>query len=182
MATNGYCYLISPTTMKKRGLVTDPTLEYLCKVAIETAQKIGLRGVIGDCLIEKIQYLVSTQDDVTGDYLINLSEYAHYKNILQNQITDYLVYETMSEIIIPMRDKMRNAGVVNTTDTNYQQPDFNEITYTKRYWEDKSSYFATRLREYIEENISFYPEYNGCDSCGNKNGKLDSTYHCGIVL
>ena len=175
-------FLISEKTLKQRSLITDPTLSYVIKPAIECAQKIGLRGIIGDCLIEKLQMLVSTKTQDETHFLINLPEYVHYRELLNNYITDYLVYRTMSEAVIPMRDKMRNAGIVNNTDNNYQQPYFNEITYTKRYWNDNAEYFGTMLRQFIETHLDWYPEYNACDSCNNKNGKLDDTYHCGIVL
>lgn len=175
-------FLISEKTIKKRSLITEPTLDVYIKSAIEIAQKEGLRSIIGDCLIKKLQYLVSTKNEQETGLLINEPEYVHYKDLLNNQITDYLVYETMSQAIVPMRDKMRNAGVVNNIDNNYQQPGFDEITYTKRYWENHAEYFGTVLREYVVENIEWYQEYNGCDECGNKNGKLDDTYHCGIVL
>lgn len=178
----GYVYLISETTIKKRSLITDPTLSVYIRPSIELAQKIGLRGIIGDCLIEKLQYLVSTKDEETGVLLINLEENINYRNLLVNYVTDYLVYATMSEAVIPMRDKMRNAGIVNTTDNNYQQPAFSETQYVKRFWNDKCEYFGTRLREYVVKNISLFPEYNACDGCGDKNGKLPNTYHCGIVI
>lgn len=180
--TTGYVYLISSTTMKKRGLITEPTLEYICKTSIEMAQKIGLREIIGDCLIEKLQYLVSTKDEQAGTLLINLPQNIHYRTLLNNYITDYLVYRTMAEAVIPLREKMRNAGVVNTSDSNYQQPDFNEINYTKRYWMDASEYFGTMLRQFIEKNIVNYPEYDACDTCSDKNGKQKNIYNCGIVL
>lgn len=175
-------FLISEKTIKKRSLITEPTLDVYIKPSIEIAQKEGLRSILGDCLINKLQYLVSTKNEQETGLLINESEYVHYKDLLNNQITDYLVYETMSQAIVPMRDKMRNAGIVNNIDNNYQQPAWEEITYTKRYWENHAEYFGTVLREYVVENIEWYPEYNGCDECGNKNGKLDNTYHCGIVL
>lgn len=175
-------FLISETTLKKKSLITDPTLSVYIKPSIELAQKVGLRGIIGDCLLEKLQMLVSTKNEDETGLLINEPEYVHYKDLLNNQITDYLVYQTMSEAVIPYRDKMRNAGVVNTSDTNYNQPDFSEITYVKRFWSDKAEYFGTRLREYINKNLEWFPEFNGCDECGDKNGKLEDTYHCGIVL
>ena len=175
-------YLISENTLKKRSLISDPTLSVYVKPAVECAQKIGLRGIIGDCLLNKFQMLVYTRDAESGELLINLPENIHYKDLLQNQITDYLCYATMSEIVIPARDKFRNAGIVNGIDNNYQQPGFDEITYVKRYFDDKAQYFGTILREYIVKNINFFPEYNACDECGDKNGKLESTYHCGIVL
>lgn len=175
-------YLISENVLKKRSLITDPVLEYTIKPAIECSQKIGLRGIIGDCLLEKLQILVSTKNEEQTGLLINEPENIHYKELLNNQITDYLCYASMSYIVINSRDKFRNAGVVNTVDNNYQQPAFDEITYVKRYFDDLAQYYGTRLREYIENNLEFYPEYNGCDSCDNKNGKLENTYHCGIVL
>ena len=175
-------FLISESTLKKRSLITDPTLSVYIKSSIEVAQKIGLREIIGDCLIEKLQMLVTTKNEAETGLLINEPEYVHYKDLLNNYITDYLVYKTMSEAVIPMRDKMRNAGVVNTTDNNYQQPGFDEITYTKRYWSDNAEYFGSMLRQYVEKHLDWFKEYNACDSCGDKNGKQDKIYNCGIVL
>jgi hypothetical protein len=175
-------YLISESVLKKRSLITDPTLSVYIKPAIECAQKIGLRGIIGDCLLEKLQYLVVTKNEEGTGILINEDEYAHYKDLLNNYITDYLCYATMSEAVIPYRDKMRNAGIVNTVDTNYQQPAFSEVQYVKRFWNDKCEYFGTRLREYIVKNISWFPEYKCNCECGDNGGKLDKTYHCGIVI
>lgn len=175
-------YLISESVLKKRSLITEPTLSVYIKPAIECAQKIGLRGIIGDCLLEKLQYLVVTKNEEGTGMLINEEENINYKTLLQNQITDYLCYSCMSYIVINARDKIRNAGIVNNIDNNYQQPAFDEVTYTKRYFDDLAQYYGTRLREYIVKNISLFPEYNACDSCGDKNGKLENTYHCGIVL
>lgn len=175
-------YLISESVLKKRSLITDPTLSVYIKPAIECAQKIGLRGIIGDCLLEKLQYLVVTKNEEGTGMLINEEEYIHYKDLLNNYVTDYLCYATMSEAVIPYRDKMRNAGVVNTTDNNYQQPAFSEVQYVKRYWNDTSQYYGTRLREYIVNNKEWYPEYECNCECGNNGGKLDKTYHSGIVI
>lgn len=175
-------YLISEKTLKQRSLITDPVLSVYVKPAIECAQKIGLVGVIGNCLLEKLQYLVSTKNEQETGLLINEPEYVNYKNLLNEQITDYLCYATMSYVVVNGRDKIRNAGIVNNIDNNYQQPGFDEITYVKRYFDDLAQFYATRLRETILENNDLYPEYSACDSCGNKNGKLDNTYHCGIVL
>ncbi len=175
-------FLISESTLKKRSLISDPTLSYLIKPAIECAQKIGLRGIIGDCLLEKLQYLVVTKNEQGTGMLINEEEYADYKTLLQNQITDYLCYRCMSYIVVNARDKFRNAGVVNNIDNNYQQPAHDEVTYTKRYFDDLAQYYGTCLRKYIEQNVNLFPEYKCECECGNSNGKLPNTYHCGIVL
>lgn len=175
-------YLISSSVLKKRSLISDPTLEYTIKPAIECAQKIGLREILGDCLIEKLQYLVTTKNEEETGLLINEPEYVNYKNLLNEQITDYLCYATMSYIVINLRDKMRNAGVVNTTDNNYQQPQWDEILYSKRYFDDLAQYYGNCLRDYVVKNIKLFPEYTSCDSCGDKNGKQDKIYNCGIVL
>lgn len=174
-------YLISEITLKRRSLITDPTLGVYIKPAIELAQKIGLRSIIGECLLSRIQYLVSNQAPNTGKYYIDLPEYAAYKHLLDQYITDYLIYQVMSEIVIPYRDKMRNAGVVNTTDQNYQQPGFDEITYLKRYWGDKAEYFGARLREYLKEHTSDFPEYAECNPCTGRTS-TEGAYHSQIVL
>lgn len=177
-------YLISESTLKKRSLITDPTLGVYIKPSIELAQKVGLRGIIGDCLLDTLKMMVCTKNAQGTTLLINDEENIHYKTLLNEQITDYLVYQTMSEAVIPYRDKMRNAGVVNTTDNNYQQPGFkDEVLYVKRYWEDKAEYFGKVLRDFIEEHLDWYPEFNCKCECGNdKSGKLDKVYDCGIVL
>lgn len=175
-------YLISESTLKKKSLISDPTISVYIKSSIECAQKIGLRGIIGECLLEKLQYLVVTKNEAGTGLLINEEEYVNYKNLLNEQVTDYLCYATMSYAVINLRDKFRNAGVVNTTDNNYQQPQHQEITYTKRYFDDLAQYYGTRLREYIVTNKEWYPEYQCNCECGNNGGKLDNTYHCGIVI
>ena len=90
-------YLISESTLKKRSLITDPTLSVYIKPAVECAQKIGLVGIIGNCLLEKLQYLVTTLNEQETGYLINEDEYVHYKDLLNEQITDYLCYATMTK-------------------------------------------------------------------------------------
>lgn len=176
-------YLISEKVLKQRSLVTEPTLGVYIKPSIECAQKIGLVGVIGTCLLEKLQILVTTKNEQETGYLIDEPEYIHYKDLLTEQITDYLCYSTMSYMVMNAREKFRNAGIVNTIDNNYQQPTFkDEILYTKRYFDDLAQYYATRLREAILAHLDWYKEYNACDKCNDKSGKLDNTYHCGIVL
>ena len=175
-------YLISERTLKQRSLVTDPTLSVYIKPAIECAQKIGLTGVIGKCLLEKIQWLVTTKNLAETGLLINEPENAAYKNLLNEEITDYLVYSTMSYIVINARDKIRNAGIVNTVDNNYQQPDYkDEIQYLRRYYNDLSEFYGARLRERIEKNLELYPEYT-CGDCCSNGGKQKHIYQCGIVL
>ena len=88
-------FLISEKTLKQRSLITDPTLSYVIKPAIECAQKIGLREIIGECLIEKLQLLVSTKTEDQTHLLINMPEYVHYKELLNNYITDYVVYNDL---------------------------------------------------------------------------------------
>lgn len=174
-------YLISQSVLKKKSLITDPVLEVYIKPAIECAQKIGLRSVIGDCLLEKLQVLVSTVDDQQGKRLIDLPQYAQYKNLLIEHITDYLAYATMSYIVMNAREKFRNAGIVNTYDNTYTQPQFDEITYTKRYYDDLASSYASRLRKHLEDYLNLFPEYRCMCDCGD-NGKSKSVWDCGIVI
>ena len=104
-------FLISEKTLKQRSLITDPTLSYVIKPAIECAQKIGLREIIGECLIEKLQLLVSTKTEDQTHFLINMPEYVHYKELLNNYITDYLVYKTMAEAVISIENSLPRKEV-----------------------------------------------------------------------
>lgn len=171
-------YLISPKTLKQKSLVNDNTLDKFIVPAIDAAQNINLKQIIGKFLLDKLLMLCSTEDEQHVK-LIEKTEYTAYKYLLQNYITDYLCYSVMDEIQIPVHQKVRNAGTIQNTDENYIQSSLQELNYIRGFYRDKAEFIGNSLQKWILKNRTDYPEFF-TQGCG-LNSKQES-YNCGVVL
>jgi hypothetical protein len=170
-------YLISENVLKKRSLINDATLGKYIKPAIEIAQNIDLKQIIGKNLLDKICDLCYEENDQHVK-LIDLPEYAQYKLLMTDYITDYMCYMTMCEIQMGIHNKMRNAGVTQSTDENYIQASLQEVNFNRQYWKDKGEFVGNEMQRYIIKNKNLYPEFNQC--CDNT--PIRDSFQCGIVI
>ena len=175
-------YLISEQYLKEQSNVNVNTLGYTIKTAIKTAQDISLRYYIGDALVDKLCMLVSTYNDEHTSFLIDDPEYSNYKELLTKYVQDFMVFQTMSEIIIPLRIKMVEAGAAMNTDNNYSQISEAEAKWTKNYYADRAEAFAKRLLDYLNANNSLFPEWKTSCGCNSGNNGANSAWRCGISL
>lgn len=171
-------YLISTKTLKQKSLINDSMYDKYIMQALNVAQDIDLKQVIGKFLLDKICDLCYEENE-QHIKLIDLPQNSAYKYLLQNYITDYLCYSTMSEIQIPVHTKMVNNGITQNTDTNFIQSSLDEVTYMKRYWMDKAEFVGNEMQKWILKNRNDYPEFF-TQGCG-LNEKQEA-YACGIVL
>ena len=60
-------YLISPKTLKQKSLINDNTLDKFIVPAIDAAQNINLKQIIGKFLLDKLLMLCSTEDEQSSN-------------------------------------------------------------------------------------------------------------------
>lgn len=159
-------FLISDSTLKNETIINDNTgVEYIAP-AIETAQDIYLQQLIGSQLLERLYDLVVTND-------INTEEYAEYKKLLDDYITNYLKYKVLSEITIPLAYKYRNTGVIQTYNENTNTPTMRDANLVQNHYDLRATFYAERLSSYLCANADLFPEYkstrNGADLMANAN-------------
>lgn len=152
--------LISDETLKSETIINDNTGSEFLAPAIETSQDIYLQQLIGTELLDRLYDLVITNDIVKD-------EFAAYKTLLDDYITNYLKFKVLSEVTIPLAYKYRNVGVVQTTHDNVQSTTLRDAQLVANHYELRATFYAERMSKYLCANAGLYPEYkstrNGAD-------------------
>ena len=132
-----------------KGSVLNANLddEYI-QPAIDEAQNIYLREIIGDALYNTIENKIN-DNNLTGKYA----------TLVNNYIKPFLTYKVQSLMVIPVTYKLRNAGVVNQYDQGFNTTTVKDTAYMADYYNDKAEFYANRLTEYLSKNTADIPEY-----------------------
>lgn len=152
--------IISPSTIKGFGLVADTTNDEIITAEIKTVQDIELQDVIGTALLNRLI-----------DALINKSITGKLKFLYNSYIKNYMIYSVVGELVIDNSYQLKNIGVMsknnNTDATN--QAELATLKYLKQSYKDKAGYYAIRIKKYINDNITDFPEYNSTNDVVAKN-------------
>ena len=141
--------------------------------SLREAQEIGLRGILGDSLLEKLKGLLKSGDletEADGVYK-TLVDHCQY----------YLAYKTIVEVTNKVSYKIGNFGVTKTQDENLQVATQDEIAKMQYYYQSKADACCLDLQNFLLDNRSDYPELT--DSCCHRiQSNLRSAATCGIFL
>ena len=162
-------FLISEDKLKTETTINDNIDSLYLHSAIELAQYIGLRELIGCELHDKLCSLVA-------DGSISNLENKKYKELLDEYVTPYLKYKVCSEITLPLAYKYRNSGVVQTNNEHEVNTAMKDAQTLKSYYEEKANFFGLALTSYLKQhNFLEYPNYDSCS-------KIARGYQTNIVL
>ena len=165
--------LSSENFIKSLTNISDNVSGKYILTSLREAQEIGLKNIIGDCLLEKLKVLVEEKsidqhDNIMYKYLLNKCQY-------------YLAYMTIVELVYKVSYKIGNAGVVKATDENLQVATFEEIVAQKEFYQSKADFHCMEIQNYILENRSAFPEVDDC-TCRKIHATLHSAATCGFFL
>lgn len=166
--------LTSEDNIKTYSSVNDNVSGDYLLSAIAVAQRSGLESIVGTALVNRLQELIGTDDIIKN-------EYEHYKLLLDEYISDYLIYQSIVELIPIVSFKINNIGATKTDDEKNSLVTFNEVFKLKDYYQDKADYFAMRLQRYLVDNYNNYPELND-RTISNIKANLNSAASCSIWL
>lgn len=166
--------LISEATLKKYSLINDNVDACYIAPAIQKAQDMGLQPLIGTYLYDKICTLVAEET-------ISSTDNAAYKTLLDVYITPYLCQKVMSEIQIPLFAKIRNSGILNSTDQQTNNLTMQEVEWMKRNFDNDAAFYGQRMVEYLCTNSTSYPEYRTTRDSADMQADKDS-FNTHIVL
>ena len=139
--------------------------------ALREAQEIGLRGILGDCLLEKCKQVAPYLDDPDNAAYALLIERAQY----------YLAYATVAETVQKVSYKVGNFGVAKSSDDNLQVATQDEIAKQQYYYTSKADYYCLDLQNWLLDNRALFPELTDC-ACRKIKANLYSAASCGIWL
>ena len=119
--------------------------------AIQISQDQYLQEIIGSSLLNEIVRQIE-EEDIEERILVLLDGY----------IQDYLVYESLAEVVPIVHYKLRNAGVVSNYGEHIQTVSHNDSDILQKHYRTRANFYGERLRDYLNTNYSLYPEYTNC--------------------
>lgn len=163
--------IVDEEFIKENSTVSDNLSDKLIKPSIIDAQISGLMPLIGEVLYDKICSMIEAE-----------SIQDSYKQLIDNYIKHYLLYQTIANMTINNFQKQHNAGSVQYVDTNYSNIQLRELQYVETHWNNKAAFYAKRLTDYLITNIDIFPEYKTCETGKMKSNERTITSYIGISL
>ena len=150
--------LISVKELKSNGTLFSNNVDdgYLNSTII-TCQEVYLEQVTGTALYHKLQELVYNQITGQEDGIYAPGNEA-YKDLLEEMVKPYLKARATVDILYPVSYKIRNMGVMKSSDTNLQNADMNDIKYLEKQYNTYTSEYEQRLSKYLCDNKELFPE------------------------
>ena len=165
--------LISEDYLKTNSNLNDNAFGKWILPAIRESQEMGLMPIIGECLYNKVCELVENG-------LIENNLYAAYKDLLDDRIQPYLLYQTLTNIVPILNGKMANIGTVATNDEHIITLSQGELDLTQNYYRERADFYAKRLQEWVKNNSQAFPELD-C-TCATKPNLERSNNSVGMWL
>lgn len=166
--------LCSEDTIKTFTNISDNLCGDYLAPAIYIAQKSNLEGILGTALVRELQRLIAENE-------INDNAKKHYKELLDDYVTDYLCYAAICEVIPIVSFKIGNTGAARTDEEKTTSMTFNEVFKLKDWYEDKMNYFGYRMQRYLIDNYNEFAELND-STISNIKHNLHSAADCSIWL
>lgn len=141
--------------------------------SLREAQEVGLKGILGTALLERLKGLVS-------DGSIDNEDNSMYKELLDRS-QYYLAYRTVVEVCMKVSYKVGNFGVAKTTDEHLESASQDEIAKMMYYYQSKADGLCYELQGWILDNSDAFPELDEC-ACHKISSNLYSAASCGIWL
>ena len=162
--------LISEDTLKTYSHLNDNVWGKSLTPAIITAQDIYLQKFLGSCLYKKVLELVENGG-------IRNENYAMYKELLDSYITNFLIYQTLANLIPEISTKITNMGLVASNDEHVQNVTQGERDLVMGQYQKYADAYCKMMQDFLKENRDSFPELN---CCGAPN--LDSSAETGLWL
>lgn len=150
--------LISAKELKNANTLFSTNIDdsYLSSTIV-TVQEVYLEGITGTALYHRLQELVYNQISGNEDGIFSVGN-EDYADLLQEYIKPYLKARATVDILYPISYKIRNAGLVRSSDTNIQPVDMSDIKYLEKQYNTYTSNYEQRLSEYLCDNKDKFEE------------------------
>lgn len=156
--------LISEETLKKYSLINDNIDGKYILSTIQVTQDVDLEGLIGKNLLQTLC------DKVSDGSIYNTV----YQDLLDDYITDYLIWECMANLQVGVNYKIANAGTFNSVDTQKSSIDYKSGQLLQEQYKQNANSYAVKLKNYLAHNSSLFPEYYS--NCGCEQPDEVPTY------
>ena len=124
---------------------------------IVTCQEVYLEQITGTALYHRLQELVYNQITNAPDAL-NDPENEDYKLLLEDMVNPFLKARALVDVLYNAAFKIRNMGVMKSSDTNLQNADMSDIKYLEKQYLTYVAEYEQRLSKYLCANQDKFEE------------------------
>ena len=150
-------YLITPEELKSNGFLNQNIDDQYITTALEEAQDIYLREIIGDNLYNKLLNHKSIEPDI-------------YDELIDNHVKYFLKYKIASLLCMVVNFKIRNAGVITQYSQDITPTTMEDTKSVMNYFNQQADFYANRLTKFLQTN--HIPEYSySCNQITEPNEK-----------
>ena len=133
---------ISEDFVKTNSGLNDNLFGKFLLPAMREAQDVYLRQIIGSSLYDKITSLID--EETIGE-----EGNALYKELLDNQIRPYLLYQTLVQLIPVINAKLANFGSTQSNDEHLVNLSQGDVVVLTGHYQANADFYARRLQEFI---------------------------------
>lgn len=168
-----YIFLTNLDFIRSNSWVSNNLQDKYIQSALREAQDIDLQSVLGSKLYKRLQELV-------GDGNIIADENYRYK-LLLDECQYYLMYATITKIVLSSSIKLDNFGANQATDEHLQALPMKDLFTLENNINEKSNFYKKRLQDYLTEHKDNFKELkeNKCTDVKPNRYASDS---CSIFL
>jgi hypothetical protein len=163
---------ISVETLKERTGLHANVDPKLVISEIMTAQDMYILPLLGTALYVKLQ------NDIEGS-----GTTGNYTTLVNDYITNALVYYTMAELPMPLTIQFYNKGLIRKTSENTDNPDMKDLIMIADRYRTRAEFYAQRLVEYLKANHTLFAEYDSpgstFDTILPENGGYEAPMYLG---
>lgn len=165
---------ISANTIKERSALHTNVDDKLLLPEIKTAQDIYIHPLLGSALYERLQ-----------DGVDNANLTADEVALLDNFVTDTLIYYVLSELPTGLSYQFYNKGLVRKTSDNTDQPQMQDLLDISARYRKRAEFYAERMVKFLKQNAA-QGKYNlylnpgsGLDAIHPDNSAYSTTIYLG---
>lgn len=162
---------ISEQKLKDTSFLSDNVDPKQLLPTVKMVQDMYLHPLLGTALYNKLE------TDVAADAITGV-----YKTLLDDYLTDVLIWYTLGEMPMPLQYKLLNKGVVTRTGEAIQTTSFSDVQNMVNYCMSKARWYAQRAIDYLCQNSTSFPEYVNPGSGSDTIHPDRTQYDCGIFL
>lgn len=169
-------YFMSVDDLKSYSTIDYSVEDKLLENSIYDAQCIDLQSIIGTRLYKALETKI-----ISG----SISGETSYKTLLDDYIFDVILKASQSRALMFIFAKIRNKGIMEQNSDNSNPVDITILNKMRDEIQNDCEYFSNKLKQYLYDYSSTYPEYEFYNPDGLKSydtPNRQNSYFTGIYL
>ena len=139
---------ISVQSIKDRTGLHANVDEKLILPEIKTAQDMYIMPALGSTFYNRLQAGINGSN-------LNGNE----QSLLNNYVTDCLIYYVMSELPMGLSYQFYNKGLLRKSGENQENPSMQDMIDVANRYRTRAEFYKQRLIKYLRQNNTMFPEY-----------------------